>query len=229
MPRFSRISWKSRDDAEPPSSASSSDAVKRRRSERAMPGAPMQTWYCSVSLRWKRTLGRRRPHERAADARALAGAFACFRCAFWSSATSSSCFEVPRRGDDDVAGLVHRLVVARERAPADGRDHLGGPDHRPAERVVAEDRLARSGRARALRRVLVHRDLLEHDLALRVEVGEDRRVDHVASSRRAPARGGGRRRGRRRRCARARSPRSARRRARRRSRRSPAPSRSACP
>ena len=30
-----------------------------------------------------------------------------------------------------------------------------------------------------LRRVLVHRDLLEHDLALGVEVGERRRVDHV--------------------------------------------------
>ena len=57
MPRFSRISWKSRDDAEPPRIASSSDAAKRRRSEREMPGAPMQTWYCSVSLRWKRTPG----------------------------------------------------------------------------------------------------------------------------------------------------------------------------
>ena len=33
------------------------EAVKRRRSERAMPGAPMQTWYCSVSFSWKTTLG----------------------------------------------------------------------------------------------------------------------------------------------------------------------------
>ena len=55
MPRFSRISWKSRDEAEPPRIASRIEAAKRRRSERAMPGAPMQTWYCSVSLRWKRT------------------------------------------------------------------------------------------------------------------------------------------------------------------------------
>ena len=31
-----------------------------------------------------------------------------------------------------------------------------------------------------LRRVLVHRDLLEHDLALGVELVEERREDHVA-------------------------------------------------
>src|SRR5438093_164017 len=48
MPRFSRISWKSRDEAEPPRIESRIDAAKRRRSERAMPGAPTQTWYCSV-------------------------------------------------------------------------------------------------------------------------------------------------------------------------------------
>jgi hypothetical protein len=33
------------------------EAVKRRLSEREMPGAPRQRWYCSVSLRWKRRLG----------------------------------------------------------------------------------------------------------------------------------------------------------------------------
>src|ERR1051326_6077588 len=57
MPRFSRISWKSRDDAEPPRMPSRSDAAKRRRSERAIPGAPRQTLYCSVSLRVKRRPG----------------------------------------------------------------------------------------------------------------------------------------------------------------------------
>ena len=57
MPRFSRISWKRREDAEPPRIPSSSEAAKRRLSERAIPGAAMQTWYCSVSLRWKRRLG----------------------------------------------------------------------------------------------------------------------------------------------------------------------------
>ena len=37
-PRFSRISWKSREDAEPPRMLSSSEAANRRRSEREMPG-----------------------------------------------------------------------------------------------------------------------------------------------------------------------------------------------
>ncbi len=95
MPRFSRISWKSRDDAEPPSSASSSDAVKRRRSERAIPGAPMQTWYCSVRLRWKRTLGRGGLTSGLRRRGPLPGAFACFRSAFWRRATRSSCFRFP--------------------------------------------------------------------------------------------------------------------------------------
>ena len=42
------------DDAEPPRIASSSDAAKRRLSEREIPGAPRHRWYCSVSLRAKR-------------------------------------------------------------------------------------------------------------------------------------------------------------------------------
>src|SRR2546423_1670483 len=57
MPRFSRISWKSREDAEPPRMPSRSEAAKRRRSERAIPGAPRQRLYCSVSLRAKRSPG----------------------------------------------------------------------------------------------------------------------------------------------------------------------------
>ena len=44
----------------------------------------------------------------------------------------------------------------------------------------AEDRLADQVVDELLRRVLVHRDLLEHDLALGVEVVEERREDHVA-------------------------------------------------
>src|ERR1700745_4068129 len=57
IPRFSRISWKSRDDAEPPRMESRIDAAKRRRSERAMPEAQTQTWYCSVSFFAKRKPG----------------------------------------------------------------------------------------------------------------------------------------------------------------------------
>ena len=46
--------------------------------------------------------------------------------------------------------------------------------------MVAEDRLGDQVVHELLRRVLVHRDLLEHDLALGVELGERRREDHVA-------------------------------------------------
>src|SRR5918999_4823952 len=56
-PRFSRISWKRREEAEPPRTPSRIEAVNRRLSERAMPGAARQTWYCSVLLLSKRRLG----------------------------------------------------------------------------------------------------------------------------------------------------------------------------
>src|SRR5919106_6933967 len=56
-PRFSRISWKRREDAEPPSTPSRIEAVKRRRSDRAIPGAARQTWYCYVSRSRKTSEG----------------------------------------------------------------------------------------------------------------------------------------------------------------------------
>ena len=46
--------------------------------------------------------------------------------------------------------------------------------------MVAEDRVGDQIVHELLRRVLVHRDLLEHDLALGLELGERRREDHVA-------------------------------------------------
>ena len=87
--------------------------------------------------------------------------------------------EVARRGDDDVARAVRLAVVRRERAATHGRDHTCAPDHRPAERVAAEDGLGQEVVDEILGRVLHHRDLLEHDLALGVDVGERRREDHV--------------------------------------------------
>ena len=45
---------------------------------------------------------------------------------------------------------------------------------------MPEDRLGNEVVDELLRLVLVHRDLLEHDLALEVHLGEERRVDHVA-------------------------------------------------
>ena len=45
--------------------------------------------------------------------------------------------------------------------------------------MVGEDGLREQVVHELLRRVLVHRDLLEHDLALLVDLGERRREDHV--------------------------------------------------
>ncbi len=87
--------------------------------------------------------------------------------------------EVAGRRDDDVAADVHRTVVRGERATADARDHVARADHRPPERLVAEDGLREEIVDELLRRVLVHGDLLEDDLALRVELRERRREDHV--------------------------------------------------
>src|SRR3712207_8469424 len=44
------------------------------------------------------------------------------------------------RSHHHVAADVHRPVVRRQHRPADRRDHVPGTDHRPAERMVAEDR-----------------------------------------------------------------------------------------
>ena len=48
-----------------------------------------------------------------------------------------------------------------------------------AERMVAEDRLAEDVEDRVLRVVLVHGDLLEHDLALGIDVDERGPPHHV--------------------------------------------------
>ena len=87
--------------------------------------------------------------------------------------------QVPRRREDDPLARVGTVVVRGQRAARHGRDHLGAADHRPAERVSAEDGLGRDVVDEVVRRVLDHRDLLEHDLALRVDVVEGRAVEHV--------------------------------------------------
>ena len=58
-------------------------------------------------------------------------------------------------------------------------DHRRAADDRAAQRVVAEDGVAEHVEDRVLRVVLVHRDLLEHDLALGVHVVERGPPDHV--------------------------------------------------
>ena len=87
--------------------------------------------------------------------------------------------DVARRGEDDVRADVGAPVVAEQRAPRDRRDHLRAADHGPAERMRAEDGLGGEIVDEVLRVVLDHRDLLEDDLTLGVDVGERRRKDHV--------------------------------------------------
>ena len=83
------------------------------------------------------------------------------------------------RGDDDALGHVARGVEAADDVHRRVGDHRRAADDRPPQRVVAEDGLAEHVEDRVLRVVLVHRDLLEHDLALGVDVAERRPPDHV--------------------------------------------------
>ena len=87
--------------------------------------------------------------------------------------------DVTRGGEDDVRADVRAAVVAAERAGRDARDHLGPADHRPSERMTAEDGLGGEVVHEVLRVVVHHRDLLEHDLALGVDVVEGGCEDHV--------------------------------------------------
>ena len=70
-------------------------------------------------------------------------------------------------------------MVGEQRPPRDRRDHLSPTDDGPAERMGAEDRFGGEIVDEILRIVVHHRDLLEHDLALRVDVDQCRREHHV--------------------------------------------------
>ena len=88
--------------------------------------------------------------------------------------------EVAGGRDHDRAGQVAGVVVAGHRVRRQRRDHLAAADHRPAERMVAEDGGGEHVVHLVLRLVLVHRDLLEHDLALGLEVRVGGAQQHVA-------------------------------------------------
>ena len=87
--------------------------------------------------------------------------------------------DIARRGEHDVGAGVRAAVIGQQRPPGDRGNHLGAADHRPAERVRAEDRLGGQVVDHVLRIVLDHRDLFEHDLSLRVDVGQGGLEDHV--------------------------------------------------
>src|SRR5262249_52801604 len=79
--------------------------------------------------------------ERTPDTRARASRGSRLALAALQQRDEPVVLEVAGRGEDDVPRRVRRAVVARERAAADRRDDLRGPDDRPPERVVAEDGL----------------------------------------------------------------------------------------
>ena len=83
-----------------------------------------------------------------------------------------------RRHDDVVRPVAAAMEGASERRETFEITSAEPRTGRP-ERVPAEDRLRDEVEDQLLRRVLDHGDLLEHDLPLRVEVGEGRREDHV--------------------------------------------------
>ena len=157
--------------------ASSRAEAYRRGSSRRSPGPARQTWYCSVLLRWKRSSGSgTRPtglRRRASARRRVAVA------ALRERGGDAVVVDVAGGGQHDVRADVRAPVVAEQRPPRDRGDHLGPADHRPAERMRPEDGLGREVVHDVLRVVLHHRDLLEHDLALRVDVGQRGREDHV--------------------------------------------------
>ena len=153
--------------------------MKRRRSERAMPGAPRQRWYCSVGFAWKTSDGFGGATNGARADGFRAGGPPRLRAHPLDEGHEPVVVDASGGRDHDVVGPVAATVEGDQRAPRDRRDDLGRPEHRPSERMSAEDRVRDQVEDQLLRRVLDHGDLLEHDLPLGVEVGEARREDHV--------------------------------------------------
>ena len=86
--------------------------------------------------------------------------------------------EVPGGADDDVGARVAGLVVGLDVGDRDRGDHLGLAEHPAAQRMLAEDGSGEDVVDAVLRLVLVHRDLLEDDVALGVDVRIGRREQH---------------------------------------------------
>ncbi len=87
--------------------------------------------------------------------------------------------EVAGRADDQAVRDVAAAVVVGDLRHGRAGDHLGLAEDAAAERMIAVDGLGEEVVHAVLRLVLVHRDLLEHDLALGVDVGERRAEHHL--------------------------------------------------
>ncbi len=101
---------------------------------------------------------------------------------------------IDRAGRRDHDGLRQVALAVKGAQPVqlDRAHHLRAADHRATERVLAEDGLAEHVEDPVLGVVFVHRDLLEHHLALGREVFEARLPDHLPHHVAGRARGGGR-------------------------------------
>ena len=87
--------------------------------------------------------------------------------------------EAARRRDDDVGADVARPVVGGDVGDRHRADDLRGAEDPAPERRVAVDRVGEDVVHAVGGLVLVHRDLLDHDLALGVDVGEGRLQEHL--------------------------------------------------
>ena len=181
MPRRSRISWKRRELAEPPSIESSSDAAKRRRSERETPRPPRHRCTCSVSLRWNTERGVASPTQTGPDSGGVVRHLRERREPGLDGVRERLVLEVPGGRDDDVRADVARPVIGADVVRRGAGDDLRRSDDGPPERMLREDRRGDQVVDEVLRRVLVHRDLLEHDVSLGVHLGrvELRLEQHV--------------------------------------------------
>ena len=177
MPRCSRISCTSREEAAPPSTWSSRASAKRRSSSRGRPGRRQ----ADVVL-----LGVAREEQPAAAVDDAASSARRARRAelqaLGDERAERVVLDVAGGRDDDVAGAVAARVVRRDVAVRERAHGRRRADHGPAELVLAEHAARREVVHEVGGVVLDHRDLLEHDLALGLErLGlEARARRHVA-------------------------------------------------
>ena len=87
--------------------------------------------------------------------------------------------DVSGRCEHDPIRPIGTAVVRGEPAARDARDDGRTPDDGAPERMPPEHRLRSDVVDEVVWRVLDHRDLLEHDLPLGVDVREGRPEDHV--------------------------------------------------
>ena len=87
--------------------------------------------------------------------------------------------EVTGGADDDLRAGVAATPVALDVRDRDRGDHLGLAEHPAPEWVRAEDGLGEDVVNPVLGLVVVHRDLLQHDLALGVDFGVGRGQQHL--------------------------------------------------